>query len=71
MFQRAGKMKKAALTDNDKIRYGDLVEFCKQARVDLTKAGDEDSALRFEILESWLREDYKGQFKYSSKMIGL
>jgi hypothetical protein len=71
MFQRAGKTHKAALSDGDKIRFGDLLDFCKKARADLEKAGEEDSALRFEILEQWLKEDFRGQFKYQSKMIGL
>ena len=71
MFQRAGKTSKAALVDADKISFKSLVDFCKQARVELEKAGEEDSALRFEILEEWLRNDFKGSFKFDSKMIGL
>ena len=51
MNQRAGKTHKAALVDSDKIRYTDLVEFCKRARTDLESEGDGDAALRFEILE--------------------
>ena len=69
--QRPGKFHKAALTDGDKIRFGDLINFCKSAKEDLEKAGEEDAALRFEILESWLREDFRGAFKYHPKMIGL
>ena len=69
--QRAGKMHKAALSDSDKISYKSLVEFCKKARADLENAGEEDSALRFEVLEDWLRNDFRGSFIYSSKMIGL
>jgi hypothetical protein len=69
--QRPGKTHKAALGDSEKIRYTDLVEFCKKARLDLENEGDSDAALRFEILEDWLRSDFKGQFKYSPKMIGL
>lgn len=71
MNQRAGKTHKAALMDSDKIRYADLVEFCKRARVDLESEGDSDAALRFEILEDWLRNDFRGTFKYDAKMIGL
>lgn len=71
MFQRAAKTHKATLSDSDKISLHSLIEFCKKARVDLENEGEEDSALRFEILEQWLRNDFKGQFKYTSKMIGL
>jgi hypothetical protein len=71
MNQRAGKTHKAALGDVEKIRYADLVEFCKRARVDLESEGDSDAALRFEILEDWLRNDFRGTFKYDAKMIGL
>ena len=71
MNQRAGKTHKAALMDSDKIRYSDLVEFCKRAKSDLESEGDSDAALRFEILEDWLRNDFRGTFKYDAKMIGL
>lgn len=71
MNQRPGKTHKAALSDSEKIRYTDLVDFCKKARNDLESEGESDAALRFEILEDWLRNDFKGQFKYSPKMIGL
>mgnify|MGYP003350318707 FL=1 len=71
MNQRAGKTHKAALVDSDKIRFNDLVDFCKKARADLEREGDDDAALRFEILEEWLRNDFRGSFKYDAKMIGL
>ena len=71
MFQRNTKTHKAALSDSDKISYKSLVEFCKKAKTDLENAGEEDSALRFEVLEEWLRNDFKGSFNYNSKMIGL
>lgn len=70
MNQRPGKTHMAAMSD-DKIRYADLVNFCKRAKEDLLNAGDSDASIRFEILEDWLRNDYKGSFKYESKMIGL
>jgi hypothetical protein len=69
--QRAGKTHSASLQDGDKIRLTDLVNFCKSARTDLEREGDSDAALRFEILEDWLRNDFRGSFKYDSKMIGL
>jgi hypothetical protein len=71
MFQRQGKSHKAALSDSDKISLRSMVDFCKKAKTDLENAGETDSALRFEILEEWLRNDFKGSFIYSSKMIGL
>ena len=71
MNQRPGKYHKAALSDGDKISLRSLVEFCKKAKVDLENAGEQDSALRFEILEDWLRNDFKGSLVYSSKVIGL
>jgi len=69
--QRAGKTHSAALVDGDKISLQTLINFCKEARNDLMKQGEEDSALRFEIFEDWLRNDFKGSLKYQSKMIGL
>jgi len=48
-----------------------LINFCKEARGDLIKEGEEESAIRFEILEEWLRNDFRGSFKYHSRMIGL
>ena len=71
MNQRAGKTHSAALVDNDKVSLQALINFCKEAKNDLEKEGEEDSALRFEVLEEWLRNDFKGSFKYQSKMIGL
>jgi hypothetical protein len=72
MNQRKGKTHSAALNDGDKIRLGDLIKFCEAARDDLQKMGEEDSALRFEIFEEWLRNDFRGgKLSYSSKMIGL
>jgi hypothetical protein len=69
--QRAGKTHAATLRDNDTITLRALVQFCDAARKDLYKAGDQDAALRFEILTEYLRNDFKGGFTYNSKMIGL
>lgn len=71
MFQRSAKTHKAALSDSDKVSVNALIDFCKKACIDLECAGESDAALRFEILESYLRNDYKGHLKYQSKMIGL
>jgi len=57
---------------NESINLKSLINFVNQAKIDLYKAGDQDAALRFEILEEWLREDCKGGYiKYNSKAIGL
>jgi len=70
--QRAGKTHSAALVDGgDKVTLQALINFCKEARGDLIKEGEEESAIRFEILEEWLRNDFRGSFKYHSRMIGL
>ena len=69
--QRAGKTHAASLNDGANISLQSLLNFCKEARSDLINEGEDDSALRFEILEEWLRNDFKGSFKYQSKMIGL
>jgi hypothetical protein len=72
MNQRAGKTHAAALRDGESIKLGQLIKFCKDAQRDLEKAGEEDSALRFEILSQALLEDFKGgSLSYNSKMIGL
>lgn len=71
MFQRNAKTHKAALSDSEKVSLSALVDFCKKACIELECAGESDAALRFEILETYLRNDYKGNFKYQSKMIGL
>jgi len=70
--QRSGKTHAAALVDSDKISVTSLIRFLREAKIDLEKSGDDDAALRFEILADYLVEDYRGGgFKYSSKMIGL
>lgn len=71
MNQRPGKTHAAGLHDNDKVSLGALVKFVRAAKEDLLDAGD-DAAVRFEILEDWLREDFKGgTLKYTPKAIGL
>jgi hypothetical protein len=70
--QRAGKTHAAALVDNDKVSLTSLIKFLKEAKNDLEKYGDQDAAIRFEILADYLVEDYRGGgFKYQSKIIGL
>lgn len=71
MQQRKGKTHKAALGDSEKVNYRDLVEFVSKAKTDLESVGESDAALRFEIFEDWLRNDFKGRLKYEAKIIGL
>jgi hypothetical protein len=72
MNQRPAKTHAAGLRDGDTISIGSLVKFCREAKNELEKAGEEDSALRFEIFEEWLRNDYKGgPLKFTSKALGL
>ena len=72
MNQRAGKTHAAGLHDGDKVSLGSLIKFVKAAGYDLRNNGEEDAAIRFEILEDWLREDFKGgPLKYTSKALGL
>jgi len=71
MNQRAGKTHAAGLNDGDRVPLASIIKFCKEAKTDLENNGDEDAALRFEILADYLLNDYRGSFKYQSKMIGL
>ena len=72
MNQRAGKTHVAGAYDGENVNLGSLIKFIRAAKVDLLDAGDGDAAVRFEILEDWLREDFKGgQLKYTPKAIGL
>lgn len=70
MFQRAGK-KTAAAMSTDKVSLMGLVTFIDAATRDLQKAGDEDAALRFELLGDYLRNDFRGSLVYNSKILGL
>jgi hypothetical protein len=72
MNQRAGKKHPASLRDNDSIRLGDLIRFCRDAKEALEDAGDTDSALRFEILQEYLLEDFRGgSLTFKTKALGL
>jgi len=58
--------------DPDAVNFRSLTEFVKQAQIDLEAAGDESSALRFEILFEYLTNDFRGGYlKYTSKALGL
>ena len=69
--QRPGKTHAAGLRDSDTITLRSLVNFCESAKKDLEKEGDEDAALRFEILADYLRNEHKSGLAYNPKMIGL
>lgn len=72
MNQRPGKTHSAILRDGDRISLRDLVNFCKSAKEDLEKEGDNDAAFRFEMLEDYLRTDYQGgKLEYKSSILGL
>ena len=61
----------AGLNDGDRVPLASIIKFCREAKADLEKEGEEDAALRFEILSDFLVNDFRGSFKYQSKMIGL
>jgi hypothetical protein len=75
MNQRAGKMHAASMNDagGGTIVYGDLLKFVRAAQTDLEHCGEEDAALRFEILGDYLENDYKvgTPLKFTSKALGL
>lgn len=72
MNQRPGKTHAAALRDGDRIALRDLVDFLKEARVELFAAGDDDAALRFELFEDYLRTNFTGgKLKYKPGILGL
>lgn len=73
--QRHGRYHAAALNDEGggNITLKDLISFFAQAEDALRSEGEEDSALRFEIVKDWLTEDVaKGaKFTFSTKVLGL
>ena len=72
MNQRPGKTHAAALRDGDRIALRDLVDFLKEAQQDLVTEGDADAALRFELFEDYLRNQFTGgKLKYKPAILGL
>lgn len=72
MNQRPGKTHQAALRDGDRIALRDLVDFLKEAQQDLVTEGDADAALRFELFEDYLRNQFTGgKLKYKPAILGL
>ena len=72
MNQRPGKTHAAALRDGDRIALRDLVDFLKEAQNDLVTEGDDDAAIRFDLFEEYLRNQFTGgKLKYKPGIIGL
>jgi hypothetical protein len=74
MNQRAGKTHSAAATDNRQmVDLAALIKFVSAARVALEQEGEEDSALRFELFEDFLRNDVANgkPFGFTYKALGL
>lgn len=75
MNQRKGKMHAASGFDaGHKVDLQQLIRTVRDAQSDLEKAGEEDSALRFEIFGDYLEEDVAQKGKpltYNARMLGL
>jgi len=72
VFQRKSNMKLATINDGSRVQLADLIKFCQQASIDLSKNGDDNSSIRFEIFADYLREDYRGgKLMYNSNILGL
>lgn len=57
---------------DDSVSLRSLIEFVRKAQLDLANAGEEDSALRFEILYEYLTKDFRGAYlTYTSRALGL
>jgi hypothetical protein len=73
--QRAGKTHSAAMND-DRLgqQLGQFAKLIRAAQAALESEGEEDSALRFEILGDFLEKDVINDGKslmFSTKVIGL
>lgn len=74
MNQRAGKTHAAGMDQGGgSVQYSDLLRFVRAAQKALESEGEEDSALRFEILGDYLSEDYKvgNPLTFTTKALGL
>jgi hypothetical protein len=73
--QRRGRFHSASLNDEGggQITLKELIDFVTQAQKSLEQNGEEDSALRFEILGDFLREDVANgtPFRFTTKALGL
>lgn len=74
MNQRPGRYHSAALHDSGSaIPLSQLIRFVRAAQAALEKHGEDDSALRFEILGDYLQEDVVNgkPFEFTTKTLGL
>lgn len=74
MNQRRGKTHLGALSDDGgSVPLGGLIKFCIQAQHALEEEGEDDAALRFEIMADWLQKDVVNgaPFTFSTKALGL
>ena len=70
--QRPGKYHSASGVDlTIQINVFNLISFCRDAQSILTLQGEEDSALRFEILGDYLTQDYKGGEINAKRALGV
>lgn len=74
MNQRSGKTHAAAAFDNRQtVDLAALIKFVADARFALEQEGEDESALRFELFEEYLREDVANgkPFGFTYKALGL
>lgn len=73
--QRDGRFHAAAMNDEGggNISLKDLISFVDQAQKALEQANEPDSALRFEILGDFLKEDVTNgtPFRFTTRALGL
>lgn len=72
--QRAGKTYNAAATDTrQSVDLAALIKYVSAARVALEQEGEEESALRFELFEDFLRNDVANgkPLGFTYKSLGL
>jgi hypothetical protein len=73
--QRGGRYHSAAMNDEGggNITLQQLISFFAKAQDALEGAEEPDSALRFEIVKDWLKEDVTNgaPFVFSTKVLGL
>ena len=70
-FQRPGKTKSATLSSGTNVNMLDLVRFLKEAKEDLEKHNEPDSALRFEIAYDYFMKEYNGGEIKTKRALGL
>jgi hypothetical protein len=71
--QRPGKSHAAGLNDRADVSLRSLIDYVKQAHAACEEVGEEDSALRFEMMLDFLQQDVVNgkPFKFSYKSLGL